>query len=422
MPKYQDIINTGLEQAASFSDGNWLEQLLVPGQVQEREFGQQVALQQMQNEWNSEQEKMRRLKEAGVNPLTAAQGVSGSGQSPATSSVPGQAVTSPPSDVGAAVSGIGQGVEAFSKSKETRKLLDNRNKNLVTDTFLKLKEAGYQDALAKNLSIATMFLPQEKMLNLMAMAAEVPKINAEYNSIMQGIDESKERIKEIDARIKLAEATANYQDKLALEAEKRTLQIQVQTDMDNWRLDKMKRLNLDPNNPIESNMFTMACEGNQDLVDKGAAVFRDIEYNKSTGAYDAEEEHAYDIAYDKERAAAEATWLSRPNNIPSLLVQDVAELGKLVRNHKIKRESAEIQIKQKKLFQKGFKEMKDHQLKEMQTANHEYRKLASKYGRNSDVAKKAKYKAISASNVYHSYDEDDYVDLLFNQVGDRSRK
>ena len=216
MPKYQDIINTGLEQAASFSDGNWLEQLLVPGQVQEREFGQQVALQQMQNEWNSEQEKMRRLKEAGVNPLTAAQGVSGSGQSPATSSVPGQAVTSPPSDVGAAVSGIGQGVEAFSKSKETRKLLDNRNKNLVTDTFLKLKEAGYQDALAKNLSIATMFLPQEKMLNLMAMAAEVPKINAEYNSIMQGIDESKERIKEIDARIKLAEATANYQDKLAL--------------------------------------------------------------------------------------------------------------------------------------------------------------------------------------------------------------
>lgn len=418
---YNDILNNAIDFTESGQGplgpdfaGTFLESWLYPGLVREREFGQQASLQKMQNEWNSEENKMSRLIKAGVNPLTAAQGVAGDGQSGAT----GITASQPSSGtLPEAVQSVGDVVDKLSAAHERNSLLENRNKNIATDTYLKLMQAGYQEALAKNLSIATLYLPAEKVLNLMSMASQVKKINAEYQSILQGVEESKARIKEIDADIELAKAQRDYTRQLELESQKRTYQIEVSTAIDNWRLGKMQKLNLDPNNPIEYNMFMNACEGNFDMVEKGAAVFRDVEYGKASGQYEAEEEHSYNIAYNKALGDAYASWLRRPSNIVESLQQDIFVIKKMRADNKISQEEAESRVKQSKEFNDGFKSFKNDLLKDMQQKNADYRKKASKYGRNSNIARDAKYAANKATAIYHNFDEDDYVDLLLNSSG-----
>lgn len=301
---YNDIIDIGLETAASFTpsagsfDGTFLEQMFNPGKVQQREFGQQVALQKMQNEWNSEGEKMKRLIAAGVNPLTAAQGVSQSGQSGSTGLVPSipQSGTLPE-----AVESVGNVVDKLSSANERDRLLDVRRKNIVQDTFLKLSQAGYQSELAKNLALATSFLPAEKTLTLLNLGMQAQKLSVEYSQILQDIEESKKRVDELDSLIELNKAQGNYAEQLRLESEKRAIVLDYQGKAEKWRTERMISLNCDPNNPLENEIFMQAIEGNQGNLSKGLSVVRDVSYNNALGMYDADEETAYKRAYNFSR-------------------------------------------------------------------------------------------------------------------------
>ena len=85
-----DTGNSSLGSAGDFMSGTFADPNGIVGGLyndimgltsQQREFAQQEYMTDKQNRFNSEQERMKRAKEAGINPLTAAGGIAGSGSS-----------------------------------------------------------------------------------------------------------------------------------------------------------------------------------------------------------------------------------------------------------------------------------------------------------------------------------------------------
>lgn len=336
MANAYDVLNTAVEDAAASSNAlsdNVVNRWLNPGYAQRIEFGQQVALQQQQNDWqsaenakwNDEREKMKRLKEAGVNPLTAAQGVAGAGASPTSPTSVSSPTQAGQPNLPDAVNSVGNVVDRLSSAQERNSLLEDRRKNLISDTYLKYKEAGFADEQAKGLAIANAFLPTEKFLGILTMTANMDKIKGEYQSLMQGIDESKKRIEELDSQIRLNEAQGNLAGKLAAEAEKRSLLIEAQTTELNWFNDKRKELGIDPRSPLENQIFMLGITGDA-RYESALGIVRDVKYNESLGGYNADKQTAYDRAYEAGRAAYDFNWDSPPKTIAEFLWKGVGNI------------------------------------------------------------------------------------------------
>lgn len=328
-----DVINQAVEDASNTSTDSVLWSWFFPGQEQREQFGQQVALQQMQNDWqsaenvkwNDERLKMKRLKEAGVNPLTAGQAVAGSNTPPTSPSSASSPNQNPQSQLPAAIDSVGNLADRISSATERGSLLDDRRKNLISDTYLKYKEAGFADEQAKGLAIANAFLSTEKFLGILTMTANMDKLKAEYRSLMQGVEESNARIKEIDAQIQLAKAQGNLADKMALESEKRALLIEAQTTEQNWFNEKRKELGIDIKSPLENQIFMLGITGDS-RYNTSLGIVRDVKYNESIGGYNADKDTAYDRAYEAGRAAYDFNWDSPPKTIVEFLWKGVGNI------------------------------------------------------------------------------------------------
>lgn len=336
MANPNDILNYAVEEAGNTSTDSLFWSWFFPGAEQREQFGQQVALQREQNDWNSETEKMKRLQAAGVNPLTAAEGVSGSGGSSSVGAPPAQ-----PNNTGipAAVESVGNVVDKMSAAGERNTLLDERRKNLISDTFLKYKQAGYTDEQSKGLAIANAFLPTEKFLGILTLEANMDKIKAEYKSLMQGIEESKARIDEIDAKIELAKEQGNLASKMALEAEKRTILIESQTKEQDWFNNIHDRYQIDPRNPLENNILMLGITDSPDY-EKSVNIVRDVKFNESTGQFQAERDYAQSIAFRRAKGAEIAkTEYSKPETLKGFILQALkgvdnrvgAEIGEAIK-------------------------------------------------------------------------------------------
>lgn len=321
-----DVINEGILKEASNLASNgasptgidFLDNLLYPNLQQEKEFGQQVALTKYLNS-GAYKDKFNALRELGIHPVTAAESLTGaSSGAAAPASSQGAAAKSLEGMVSAGT-GFGDFLDKVSSANERNQLLDVRRKNIIADTYQKYVDAGYTSEMAKNMAIANAFLPTEKYLGLVALEGQIDNLHAEYLTMMQGIEESKKRIEELDAQIKLAESQGNLNDKLALESEKRTLLIEAQTTEQNWYNDKMKSLDIDPRNPIENNVFMTGVKDGKTSYVSQLDIVRDVKYSEATGQYDSQVEHAYDLAYESGRADYEFNWSSPPKTISEFI-------------------------------------------------------------------------------------------------------
>ena len=101
--------------------------------AQSREFAQQEYLQDKQNEYNKPINEMRRMEEAGINPLTAASGIAGNG-SPSAS--PAQ-VSSNTQGAASAVQSAASGLSGFSEFGLNRSEIQRKFTNC--NIFIKIK-------------------------------------------------------------------------------------------------------------------------------------------------------------------------------------------------------------------------------------------------------------------------------------------
>lgn len=339
MASPNDIINQAVEDASNTDTDSVFWSWFFPGAEQREQFGQQASLQQMQNDWqsnenakwNDEREKMKRMVEAGINPLTAAQGISGASTPPTSPSSASSPNLAPVSQLPDAVRSVGDIVDKFSSANERDRLLESRKKNLISDTFLKYKQAGYTEEQAKGLAIANAYLPTEKFLGILTLASNIKKLSAEYKDLMQGIEESKARIKEIDSQISLNTSYGNLAAKHALEAEKRAILLEAQTKEQNWLNDKREQYGIDVRSPLENNIFMLGITGDANY-EKSLGIIRDVKYNQETGGYHAQADYAYDIAYEQGRAAYDFDWSAPPKTMFEFLTKGVVNIKQNLRD------------------------------------------------------------------------------------------
>lgn len=411
-----DIINSAIEMAYNYDtgagsiDGTAIEAYAMPGNVQQREFGQQAAMAKYANT-DAIEERYKTLKKLGINPFTAAEGVAGSSgsTSPAPPSQPNN------TNIPASVDSAGNIADRISSAHERNVLLDEKKKNLISDTFLKYKESGYNDELAKNMAIANAYLPIEKYLGLVSLSANIDKLHAEYQSVMQGIDESKKRVQELDAQIELAKATRDLNKQLEAESEKRSLQIEAQTKEQNWLNQQMELYGINPRNPIENNVFLAGVKEGKTSYDQQVGIIRDIQYNNASGNYTAQEEHAYNISYNETLGKAATSWFERPNSMWSTIYDVSRRIANELVAGKISREKAEEEVQRINGFKASFNDFRKSLKEDADMKKKEFKRFKKEHGNDYAGIRQRRGDWMRALNLYEEFDEKDYVDILLNR-------
>lgn len=207
--------------------------------AQQREFEQQEYMQDKQNEWNSAQQQMKRAKEAGINPLTAASAIAGNGSS--------GAVSPEPSAAGAAAGGLGAvsglaNAITGGKASLAKAALDKSNKNR-TDTLLPDEKRKLQNEADKEFELVGLNKAQRilaassaeyadenalrdiqmKRVRVQQMSQEYKNLKAQHEQIME------------DINVKIAEAKAlnkqaDYYAALKLKTDEETRWIKADND------------------------------------------------------------------------------------------------------------------------------------------------------------------------------------------------
>lgn len=181
--------------------GSWLSHIwndLTGKTAQNKEFAQQEYLQDKMNEYNSPVEQMKRMREAGINPNLAAQGISGSGnesaQAPSVASNSGGTAAG----VTAAADSLGSvagSVQSLASANETNKLLSLRADNIRASTVGTLEKAGLDHWNA--LSVATMlpYMEANQTADFYLKMAQYDNTRAEYQNILDQHDLNLENIR-----------------------------------------------------------------------------------------------------------------------------------------------------------------------------------------------------------------------------------
>lgn len=305
-----NIINSSVRFAESGNGplgsdlaGSIFEDWLYPGAQQEREFAQQVALQDAQNQWNSEQEKLRRMKEAGINLATAAGAAAGSGNAPATSS-PNSAVgagASLPSAVGSLAENVGAGVNAYEKLSLTPVEREKRS----AETVAALEAAGFSHWEAKAIEV---MLP-DRQKNLQAdtflKIANYRNTCEEYQNILIEHDQRK-------ADIDLKEKQAYQAEKSGNLAEATRLKVEAETDLleyNKWWQETEKSFWLEhgykSDDPLDVSLRNAAANNKQGAAEAVGDAIEHYNYRTELGIKTADVEKAYEEAFDEAKGNAD---------------------------------------------------------------------------------------------------------------------
>ena len=292
----------------NFGEGSILESWLMPGNAQQREFGQQVALQEMQNEWNSESEKMARMKKAGINANVAAAGIAGAGNSPS--------VGAPNSAIGAGAAGVGSaaqiagaandalnaGINAYEKLSLTGIEADRR-KAEIRDL---LSSALHNDWLAYSISEMLPLQKANERADTYLKLANFSKAREEKKLISKRILEAEENITRIKNQAALFEKQGNLVEAQKLYVEAQTAQVNLENDKLQWDKDWRAKYKYDNNAPVDVALEqAMVNDAPDDVVNAIGESVKGVSYNKQKGFNDAEIEDAYLKAFNEFKAKAD---------------------------------------------------------------------------------------------------------------------
>lgn len=264
---------------------------------QSREFAQQEYLMDKENAYNDPRAQMARMIAAGISPAAAAAAITGgqnvSAQAPSVASATPSAAAADAASAllggfsGAAVNYASAATDNLSRTPRIKEILSNTHKNLTS--------AGVDDNTARNLAIQNTFLPLEKQLGLQNLQMSIGLQHEQIAWYGQSIDNMKAQIREINQNIATAKAHANLEEQLALESQKRQLQLDLQNFQLNFDNNLRRILHVDPNNDLQNNIYLRNLQGYD--TSKDVQVLEDINYKVASGQFNAEDNFAYSIAY-----------------------------------------------------------------------------------------------------------------------------
>lgn len=294
---YNDIIDNALDNARNpigqvNLQGTFLEKWFMPGQVQEREFGQQVALEKLQYEQSIDYKRqMEEMKKAGINPNLAAAGIAKAGSTesaPAVPATPDSPLPQAISDIANAVTG---GFANIAKGKFDLGTLDPTIQNLDADFQTKMKELGLTDEQITALKISNKYLDEDWQLKLRIQGLNADNLSqqfkvfeAEYQLKSQMIDTELEKIRLMTAEEDLMSKESSYYDLLSQKT-------QLDRDWLQQKLDFWKQHGFDMESSAIDAILVQMIENGKDItpfINQLSSYYGSVSFEVAKGQYNAD--------------------------------------------------------------------------------------------------------------------------------------
>lgn len=282
---------------------------------QQREFSQQEYLLDKQNKWNSAAEQMKRAKEAGINPLTAAGSIAGSAGAASVPQV-SSATTSAAgglSALGTAVGSIGSlGAQNDLANAEAENQRSQANKNNAELPFVpvlshgqymqmygnfiqSMKDVGIAEVISGGIAFDLMSGGLQKAIDYLSLCSGIRNVDTQMKNIKADYDLKMKDVESYDLRLN---SNLSLQEKQGLQAAANALKLKAETEYQN----QINSLNASlPGITLGQSSFITALAWKKGV---DSPEFHALEngiyrwtYNSSFGNYKAEAENAYSIAY-----------------------------------------------------------------------------------------------------------------------------
>lgn len=389
----------------NYINGGALYQALVPGEVQYSEFSQQMLASMYQNHWNSEQERMRRMQEAGINPYAAAQGIAGVGGSQGSiASSPNSALGKGAETVsalgntaanlmtagGSSFANIAQGISMFSKLRGEIDKIDS-------ETQLNFENLGFTKLQSRALSTQLKYMDWKEKMSCFQALANYNNTVAEYHVIKQDYLNKVEELHKIIADTNLSTSLAEKTD-----AEKQLTQVNKE-----WQ--QMQNDFFSSHGYIAGSSFYEAL---RDAMVSGQSIDLD-KFGDIVAGYEGK------IYFARENAAAQASWNRRPSNAYEASAFIGNSLGKRLKEFFARYNPAEAMSKVelepelKDEFEMAYDEARDKLKENYRSAKKEYKKI--KNSGNSMTVAELERKMNNAKDELDSFTKEKFSEILVYQ-------
>lgn len=278
---------------------------------QQREFQQQEYLQDKQNLYNLPANQMQRMKDAGINPNTAAAGISQGGNESAQApqvSTNTQGAAQGLNAAAGAVSSLGQlsSINELNQSQadlnnaqanESRSLLGIKRGLYLAQTQEALEAAGLSHHQGIAFAIENVFRGESLLLDIAAKRFQLPILRQTFRNLQKDYDIKVQQIKNMEQDIIESGHRINLMDAQALRERKTAMKIEAETWYQNAINQTMTDFHFDPRWASNSVMFGIATDTS--ITDEEAEQRFDAIMDNIYGVYSAQEVARNQAEYDK---------------------------------------------------------------------------------------------------------------------------
>lgn len=375
---------------------------------QAKEFEQQEYLLEKEQAYNSEVAKMARMKQAGINPLTAAAGIAGSNSPQAPQ------VSSNTSGVANALGALTGGLDSLASAK---KLNEEANQVApLAESSIQTSDAQIERWSHENdftdVQTEAFLIDNEyrsdlnrSELNIKIMQHEKMKKEADY---IQGQKDYLERlIKSYEEQIAVE---LDLTKKRALEAEKNAMFAEERARHEKLENDFVEKYGYRRDQPFDCAMLSLWFNGDYDKVLSAEKFMFDLKYGE-----------AYNVA----KAGADASWYKLPSTVTEALQQSIHNIlsgnawwKDYFKDGVSKLDELRKDTKAYNDFREAFFDAKNDLYNIYRHARKEYRSY--KYSGASDMAiAEAERKMKNAKDAYDSFTEEKFADEIVKNISPR---
>lgn len=305
LSKSQGNISAELTNHAIYGMDDVFMDWLSPQLKEQRQMGESLIMEQL-----TPQAKMSGLKAAGINPLTAASGIAGSGssyQAPASS-------TNPIGDIADAAGALASGFGSVAGGVSDLTKLNPEVANIEADTASKFTGIGLTNAQTQGVLTDNSYKDEDWKSRLNVQRQQFENMKAEYKNLEVTHDEILKHIEEMISQIEVNGSIEDYNNAMKLKVDEEMRWIKAKND---FCIGHNLFLN---ESGIAGYIFSMVESGASmeqfnDFIEIYSAFRGSEQYAISRGQYDADIDTAFDRAFnnalgDSEVAAAFAPYMS----------------------------------------------------------------------------------------------------------------
>lgn len=274
----------GAARDADIDGNNVFEDWIFPQRKEQRQFGQELALM-----YNEPKIRMQAMKEAGINPLTAAGAIAGS--SPSSTPQPSSSVN-PIGDVAGAVGTAADAFNSTAGAISTLGKLSPEISNIKSDTAKNFADIGLTNEQTQGVMTDNKYKDEDWRANLDVKRQQFDNMKAEWDNLKATHEQIKKSIDEMQAQIDLSGSQQDQLDAMKNRIEEETRFIKEKNDF--CLRNKLYLLD----SGIDGYIFSMI-ESGADMsqfnkfVDTYSNYREQLSYHDSLGRFNADSETAW---------------------------------------------------------------------------------------------------------------------------------